>query len=322
MCAKIMVINRFEVCVMTAVKTVKEKANAKINLYLDVLSKRDDGFHDIKTIMHSVAFGDTVTVTAEPAKETTVRLVANGSKYLPTDARNLAVRAAELYLERAAITASVDITLDKRIPIAAGLAGGSSDAAATLRALNKIYGRLFSIRALNSIAAELGSDVVYCLYGKTALCEGRGEILTKINNFPELYVVIAVANEHVSTPAAYKKLDELFSNFDGSVPTGGDAAFVRVMDSLNLGKIDPDGLFNVFEKAVLPECPGAARAKERLLSLGARAAMMSGSGPSVFGLFSSFEEARSACGIMRHEKYKAYYARSVRAFSPSNNGNR
>ncbi len=294
--------------------TVKEKANAKINLYLDVLSKREDGFHDIKTIMHSVAFGDVITVSADPSFETTIRLSANGSRYLPTDSRNLAYRAAELFLERAAITANVEITLEKRIPIAAGLAGGSSDAAAVLRALNKIYGKLFSIKALNSIAAELGSDVVYCLYGKTALCEGRGEILTKINDFPELYVVIAVANEHVSTPQAYKKLDMLFSDFDGSVPTGGESCYQKLVSSLDAGTLDVSGLFNVFEKAVLPDCKGAYRAKARMLALGARAAMMSGSGPSVFGLFSSFEDARSACGILRKEKFKAYYARSVKSF--------
>ena len=295
--------------------TVKERANAKINLYLDVLAKREDGFHDIKTIMHSVAFGDMLTVSAESAPETTIHLSTDGSKYLPTDSRNLAYRAAELFLERAAITANVEILLEKRIPIAAGLAGGSSDAAAVLRALNKIYGKLFSIKALNLIAAELGSDVVYCLYGKTALCEGRGEILTKINDFPELYVVIAVANEHVSTPQAYKKLDMIFSDFDGSMPTGGESCYQMLMDSINSGEINPKGLFNIFEKAVLPECKGAARAKARMLSLGAMAAMMSGSGPSVFGLFSSFEEARSACGILRKEKYKAYYARSVKPFN-------
>ena len=292
--------------------TVKEKANAKINLYLDVLSKREDGFHDIKTVMHSVAFGDRITVSAEPAQETTIRLYSNGSRYLPTDSRNLAYRAAELYLSHAAITASVEITLEKRIPIAAGLAGGSSDAAAVLRALNKIYNRLFSIKAMNSLAAELGSDVVYCLYGKTALCEGRGELITKIHNFPELYVVIAVANEHVSTPSAYKRLDELFSDFDGNINTGGEEHFEELMKSIEDGEVSPDGLFNVFERAVLPECKGAALIKSRLIELGAKASMMSGSGPSVFGIFSTYDEARSACAVLRQERFKAYYAKSVR----------
>ena len=292
--------------------TVKENANAKINLYLDVLSKREDGFHDIKTVMHSVAFGDRITVSAEPSEQLSIRLLANGSRFLPTDSRNLAYRAAELFFTRAAITASVEITLEKRIPIAAGLAGGSSDAAAVLRALNKIYGKLFSIKAMNAMAAELGSDVVYCLYGKTALCEGRGEVITKLHKFPELFVVIAVANEHVSTPSAYKRLDELYSDFDGSVVTGGEAHFSRLMDSVKRGCIDGAGLFNVFESAVLPECKGASLIKERLVALGAQAAMMSGSGPSVFGIFSSFDEAKNACAILRREKFKAYYARSVR----------
>ena len=292
--------------------TVKENANAKINLYLDVLSKRDDGFHDIKTVMHTVAFGDRITVTSEPASETSIHLFSNGSRYLPTDSRNLAYRAAEMFLAKAAINANVEIVLDKRIPIAAGLAGGSSDAAAVLRALNKIYGKLFSIKALNAIAAELGSDVVYCLYGKTALCEGRGERITKLYNFPELFVVIAVANEHVSTPAAYKQLDALFSDFDGSIPTGGEEHFSILMNSVKNGNLDNGGLFNVFEQAVLPECKGASAIKSRLVELGARAAIMSGSGPSVFGLFSNLDEAKSACATLRREKFKAYYARSVK----------
>lgn len=291
--------------------TVKERANAKINLYLDVLAKREDGFHDIKTIMHSVTFGDLLTVSATPAEKTSVHLTSVGARFLVTDSRNLAVRAAELFLERAAISASVEITLEKRIPIAAGLAGGSSDAAAVLRALNKIYGRLFSVKALNSIAAEIGSDVVYCLYGRTALCEGRGELLTKIHSFPVLYVVIAVGNEHVSTPAAYKALDGMFSDFDGSIPTGGEARFGALMASVRQGKFDPSGMFNVFEGAVLPTCPRAVEIKRRLLSLGAVAAMMSGSGPSVFGLFNSYDKAKAACYALRREKYKAYYAKSV-----------
>lgn len=307
-CAKININKNKGRILMT---TIKEKANAKINLYLDVISKREDGFHDVKTIMHSVTFGDILTVSAEPSKNTSVRLTSIGARYLPTDSRNLAVKAAELFLSRASITANVEIKLEKRIPIAAGLAGGSSDAAAVLRALNKIYGKLFSQKVMNSIAAELGSDVVYCMYGKTALCEGRGELLTKIHSFPELYVVIAVANEHVSTPFAYKALDLLYGDFDGSKKTGGEEHYLKLTKSISEGYLDTDGLFNVFEDAVLPSCVGAKQIKERLLELGAKASLMSGSGPSVFGVFSTYDEAKNACYALRREKYKAYYAKSI-----------
>lgn len=291
--------------------TIRERANAKINLYLDVLKKREDGFHDVKTVMHSVTFGDDVTVSVEPSEITEVRMSIKGNKFLPTDARNLAVRAAHLFLERASITAKVTIELTKRIPVAAGLAGGSTDAAAVLRALNKIYGRLFAVSALSEIAAELGSDVVYCLFGKTALCEGKGEKITRIKCKIGYFFVIAIANEHVSTPAAYKALDALYSDFDGSVKTNGEDHYSRLCSTIRTPFFDTDGLFNVFESAVLPTCPGAARIKERLLALGAKAALMSGSGPSVFGVFESFDEARAACYRLRDEHFKAFYARSV-----------
>lgn len=291
--------------------TVKEYANAKVNLYLDVLSKREDGFHDIKTVMHSVKFGDGLVVSAEPAPETTVRISVNGNKFLPTDSRNIAVRAAYLFLERAKLNASVEITMRKRIPVAAGLAGGSSDAAAVLRALNRIYNKLFSISALNSIAAELGSDVVYCLYGRCALCEGRGEVITKIKTNLSQYVVIAIGNEHMSTPVAYKALDAAYSDFDGTRLTGGDEHYAKLIASLKQNAIADDGIFNVFETAILPMCPIADGIKARLVQLGARAAMMSGSGPAVFGIFDDFDMAKQACFALRNERIKAYYAKFV-----------
>lgn len=292
-------------------KTVKERANAKINLYLDVLSKREDGFHGIKTVMHSVEFGDDITVSVEPSRESAITLSVVGNKFLPTDGRNLAVRAARLFLERAGLTATVNIRMVKRIPVAAGLAGGSSDAAAVLRALNKLYGRLFSHTALNAIAAELGSDIVYCLYGRCALCEGRGEIMTKIRTSLNAYAVIAIANERVSTPVAYRALDELYHDFDGSVASLGEEKYKRLYNSLLENKLDTDSLYNIFEGAVLPTCEGATRARARLLEEGAGAAMMSGSGPSVFGIFDTAQEARRVCFLLRGEGFRAYFAKLV-----------
>lgn len=291
--------------------TIKERANAKINLYLDVIAKREDGFHEIKTVMHSVKFCDELTVTSVPAEKTSVRLNIIGAKFLPTDNRNIAVKAAQLFLERAKLQCEVTITLVKRIPVAAGLAGGSSDAAAVLRALNKIHSKLFSISALSAIAAELGSDVAYCLYGKTALCEGRGEKITRIPADIKKCFVIAIANERVSTPAAYKDLDELYENFSVENKTGGEKCFSLLMDSLPNGNINPESLFNVFEKAVFPKCPGAQAIKKELINLGAKGALMSGSGPSVFGIFDSLDDAKSACYALRKLKFKVYYATSV-----------
>lgn len=291
--------------------TIKERANAKINLYLDVLSKREDGFHEVKTVMHSVRFGDDITVTSVPAEKSLVRLNVTGCRFLPTDSKNIAVKAAYLFLERAKLNCEVTIKLTKRIPVAAGLAGGSSDAAAVLRALNKIHSKLFSVSALSSLAAELGSDVAYCLYGKTALCEGRGEKITKIPAKLNCAFVIALANERVSTPFAYKELDRIYSDFSGEVKTAGEDKYQLLCDSLIRGDIDSAGLFNVFEDAVLPTCSGALSIRAKLIELGAKGAMMSGSGPAVFGIFDTIDEAMKASSVLRGMKYKAYYAYSV-----------
>lgn len=291
--------------------TIKERANAKINLYLDVLSKREDGFHEVKTVMHSVKFCDEVTVTSVPAEKSSVKLIVTGSRYLPTDTKNIAVKAAYLFLERAKLNCEVTIKLIKRIPIAAGLAGGSSDAAAVLRAMNKIHSKLFTVSALSSLASELGSDVAYCLYGKTALCEGRGEKITKMPVTVNAAFVIAIANERVSTPTAYKDLDLLYKDFSGEKKSEGEEKYPLLCESLSRGEINPDGLFNVFEDAVLVACEGARNIKSELIRLGAIGAMMSGSGPSVFGVFKNIDEAKKACFALREKKYKAYYAYSV-----------
>ncbi len=292
-------------------RAVKEKANAKINLYLDVIGKRDDGFHDIKTIMHSISLADEITVMYSPSDVQNIRISIKGNNFLPTDDKNLAYRAAKLYLDTADKNANIDIRLDKHIPIAAGLAGGSSDAAATLRAMNKIFNKMFSEKALFKMAEKLGSDVPYCLYGKTALCEGRGEIITKLPDVLKLNIVVAIANEHVSTPAAYSVLDSMYSSFDGSVETGGEKHFESLMQSLVNGKLCYNSIYNIFESAVLPKRPGANAIKNKLLEFGAQAALMSGSGPSIFGLFEDERTAMKALMCLKNESVNAYFAKSI-----------
>ncbi len=292
-------------------RVVKERANAKINLYLDVISKREDGFHDIKTVMHSVSLFDEVRLTYTPAKETRIRMQIAGNRFLPVDDRNLVVKAVKLFLESAGLSAYIDISLEKKIPVSAGLAGGSSDAAATLRAMNKLFDRMFSEKALYGMAAKLGSDVPYCLYGKTALCEGRGEIITKLPDNLKLNVVIATSNERVSTPVAYGELDALYSSFDGSVKTGGDAHYKNLLDAIENGwKIDFP-LYNIFEVSVLPKCENSLKIKSRLAELGADSILMSGSGPSVYAIFESEEAAVSAKEVLISEGVSAYFAKTV-----------
>ena len=289
----------------------KEKAYAKINLYLDVVAMRPDGFHDIKSVMHTVSLCDEITVKYAPSSKTSIKISVTGNKFLPLDNKNLAYKAAALFLERLSLSADIEISIVKNIPVAAGLAGGSADAAAVLKTMNKVFGRAFSEKALYSIAAELGSDIPFCLYGKTALCEGRGEIMTKLPDGISSVFVIAVGNEHISTPSAYKKLDEIFSSFDGSVNTGGDKYYDKLMEDIKIGKLSENSLFNVFEAAVLPTCPYASKIKEELLRLGASAALMSGSGPSVFGLFDDKQDAQRAASELIKLGFNAFVAESV-----------
>ena len=291
--------------------TVKENAYAKINLFLDVSCIREDGFHNISTVMHSVSLCDEISVTVSPARENFVRLHIENCAFLPVDKRNLAYRAALLFLERYGRCAEVNIRLNKKIPVTAGLAGGSSDAAAVLRAMNRAFKKPFTLSALANMGAELGSDVPYCVIGKTALCEGRGEIMTKIDTATSLHVVVATSDEHVSTPEAYKALDALYSNFDGSVSTGGHEHFEKIKSELKKGIIPTEGLYNVFESAILLMCPGAASIKRELLELGAVYAMMSGSGPSVFGIFENAEKAKTVAESLTAKGYKACYAHTV-----------
>ncbi|MBR2342972.1 MAG: 4-(cytidine 5'-diphospho)-2-C-methyl-D-erythritol kinase [Clostridia bacterium] len=283
---------------------VKEKAPAKINLFLDVVAKRADGFHDIRTVMHSVSLCDEITARVGRGKGGSVRLTLLGNRRLPTDSKNLAALAAERFLHSAGISDNVEITLNKRIPVAAGLAGGSSDAAAVLRALNRLYKRPFTDRRLLALAAELGSDVPYCLVGGTALCEGRGELITRLPSPKSFFAVIATAHERVSTPAAYAELDELFPSFDGANTAELEQLLTAIREGTELS-----GFYNIFEAAVLPACPGAAALRSRLIELGASRSLMSGSGPSVYGIFDTEEAADRSAESLTAEGYTAFATR-------------
>ncbi len=292
-------------------RVVREKANAKINLFLDVTALREDGFHEIKSVMHSVSLSDKITVKYIPSKNVSIKLRICGCKFLPTDEKNLAYRAAQLFLERGAVSGEIQIYMEKRIPIAAGLAGGSADAAAVLRAMNKLFDRLFSEKALFSIGAELGSDVPFCIHRKTALCEGRGEQMSEIYGVPVSHFVIACPKLHISTPSAYKRLDELYSSFDGTVKTGSEDKYERLISSFGQNKIDKNGLFNIFESAVLPLAEESAKIKTIMLEEGADGALMSGSGPSVFGIFSDRYRAERVAKKISQLGFSSHYAHSV-----------
>lgn len=291
--------------------TVKEIAYAKVNLFLDIVKKREDGFHEICTMMHPITLFDEVAVSIEEAKQTQICMRVDGGVHVPTDERNLAFRAAKIYLEYIGKNASVEIRLRKNIPVAAGLAGGSADAAATLRAMNRLFKKALTQKTLLALAATLGSDVPFCLSGISAICEGRGEIMVPFEMHRRLYFVVAVGNEYVSTPKAYGALDALYHDFDGTVPFGSEEALARLSEYLSGKSEHIPELYNIFEAAVLPICPQAQQIRKRMKELSAVAALMSGSGPSVFGIFKCASDASAAQAALAAEGYRAFAAASV-----------
>ncbi len=283
-----------------------EEAFAKINLFLDVTGIRDDGYHTIDGVMQSVSLSDRLTVGWEPCKATEISIVVEGNPDLTTGEDNLACRAARKYLEASGKTGIVKIRLEKRIPVAAGLAGGSTDAAAVLRALNRMMERPLERAELQRIAVSLGADVPFCLWGGTMRTRGIGDQLTPCEAFSGVYFVICCAGEGVSTPWAYREFDRV---------TGGiyDPDFCRenvqkLIDALQ--KKDKkqicEKLYNAFERVIFPYNPKIGELNDLLLSFGAVCAQMSGSGPSVFGVFQDRSVAVSAVARLREEGYRGY----------------
>ena len=291
-------------------KTTIEFAYAKINLTLDVVGKRSDGFHDIESIMHSLSLADELKLSLCKSDDTEISLKIIGNDALPTDGTNLVSKAARLYLESIGESAKLDITLTKNIPSSAGLAGGSSDAAATLRALNRLYGDRLSEQALLLLAASLGSDVPYCFVGGTRLCSGRGEIMTEIKTEAKGVFVVAIGEDSVSTPGAYAELDRIYSDFIEPNLDGG-LCKDEMLTALSRGDISSRALYNIFENAVSPSCPSVGKIKEIMLSHGALGALMSGSGPSVFGLFANMNAAKTAKEKLCESGYRAFTAESL-----------
>ena len=258
-------------------------APAKVNLFLEVLERRADGYHAIRSVMQSLDLGDTITVwAARGARKNEIALRCSDAS-LPCDARNLAYRAAVRYLEAAGISdAAVEIEVEKRIPIAAGLAGGSADAAAVLLLLNQAFGRTMDRDALCRLGAGLGADVPFCICaaenGGAMLAAGIGEVLTAAAGLPEsAWVLLAAFDFPVSTAWAYAELDRV---------RGGAAVRTERAETL----------YNAFEDAVIPHYPVIGEVKRGMLDGGARGALMSGSGATVFGVFEEEAAARAAAG--------------------------
>lgn len=276
-----------------------QRAYAKINIGLDVLRRRADGYHEVKMIMQTVDIYDELVL--ERRKEPGIELRMDNSE-LPSGGDNLICRAADLLFREKKITGGVNISLTKRIPIAAGMAGGSADAAAALRGVNELFDLGYSLTELQALGVGLGADIPYCLAGGTMLSEGIGEILTPLPAPPAAHLVIAKPDINVSTAFVYGNLhaDSLawHPDIDGMIAA--------------LQKGDLDGitgrLGNVLETVTVKAHPVIEQIKELLRKQGAENALMSGSGPTVFGIFKEKETAaRAAEAVERGQLAKQIF---------------
>ena len=263
------------------------QAFAKLNLTLDILGKREDGYHDLRMVMQSITLADTLTLEENQGEG--LRVSAN-LRFLPTGEKNLAAAAALRFWEALGREPEdLDIRIEKRIPVCAGMAGGSSDAAAVLRALNQRVGEPFSPKELARLGERVGSDVPYCVLGGTALAEGRGEVLTPLAPLPRCWVVACKPDFPISTPELFAQADRV--KLRRRPDTAG---LVAALEAGDLGGV-ARRMYNVFED-VLPArlYTRVAEIKNDLIQCGALGANMSGSGPTAFGLFDRPEAAQEA----------------------------
>ncbi|WP_112179119.1 MULTISPECIES: 4-(cytidine 5'-diphospho)-2-C-methyl-D-erythritol kinase [Paraliobacillus] len=253
---------------------VLEKAPAKINLSLDVLHKRPDNYHEIEMVMTTVDLADRIELTSI---DTDKIVMGSESRFIPNDERNLAYRAAKLIKDKYHINKGVHITVEKFIPVASGLAGGSSDAAATLRGLNRLWSLNIPTAELAEIGSEIGSDVSFCVYNSTAVVRGRGEKITELPSPPTCWVVLAKPMIGVSTPSIYQhlELDNIkHPDTEGMIDAIKSNDYIKMTNKLG----------NVLEGVTLPLYPEVQQIKNKMISSGADAVLMSGSGPTMFSL--------------------------------------
>ena len=265
-----------------------ETAPAKINLTLDTLFKREDGYHEVSMVMTTVDLNDQLSFEKRADNKI---IIETENQYLPNDKKNLAYQAAALMMETYGIRTGVNIFIDKNIPIAAGLAGGSSDAAATFRGMNALYGLGRPLEELADLSAQLGSDIPFCVYGRTALCTGRGEKISLLPKPTNAWVILAKPSIGVSTKTIYSHLD----------PGRHEPASGKVVEAALAG--DYDGVIhhmkNDLEEVTVEHYPEVAKLIDNMEASGADKAMMSGSGPTVVGLVQKERQAIHVYNSMR-----------------------
>jgi 4-diphosphocytidyl-2-C-methyl-D-erythritol kinase len=282
--------------------TIFEKAPAKINLVLDVLHKRSDGYHEVEMVMTMVDLADRIEMRELPGDTI---IISSQAGYIPLDEKNLAFQAARLIKEQYGVSKGVYIHLDKKIPVAAGLAGGSSDAAATLRGLNRLWGLGIAQQDLQKLGGELGSDVPFCIAGGTAIARGRGELLEPLPSPPPCWVILAKPPINVSTADVYGKLNAAVISRHPSVEKMREA-----IASDDFGAVCSK-LGNVLEDVTMALHPEVRQIKECMVRFGADGALMSGSGPTVFGIVRRKSKAVRIYNALRGFCKDVYAVRSL-----------
>ena len=273
--------------------TITEKAYAKLNISLDVSKAREDGYHDMVMVMQTVSLCDELSITLD---QTGVVRAEADLRYIPRDDRNLAVKAAKLYFAKTGRegTGAV-IRMKKRIPVGAGMAGGSSDAAAVIRALSRNFGQELKKDEMMALAEQTGSDVAFCVLGGTALAEGRGEILTPLRDMPDCTIVICKPDYSISTPELFRAIDREKLRVHPDT-----AGILEAIQEGNLAQICRR-MYNVFEDVPDRRMKIIGGIKTRLINKGAEGAVMTGTGSAVFGIFTDENTAKKACSAMAKE---------------------
>ncbi|MDW8800630.1 4-(cytidine 5'-diphospho)-2-C-methyl-D-erythritol kinase [Clostridium sp. A1-XYC3] len=277
------------------------KAYGKINLSLDVISRREDGYHNLRMIMQNIELHDVISVmkTTDKIKLTCSR------KELPIDKKNLAYRAAELFIDNYNVRGGVEIHIEKNIPMAAGLAGGSTDAAAVLRAMRSLYRPEIEDAELMELGLSIGADVPYCIVGGTALCEGIGEKVTKLKSFKNHILVLVKPSFGVSTKEVYEslKVDNIAEHPDTEF-------LIRSVENNDLASISSN-MKNVLEEVTLKKHTVLKEIKEEAVKMGALGSLMSGSGPTVFAFFDDMLKAQMYYDRMKKSYEEVFITRTI-----------
>jgi len=278
------------------------RAYAKINISLDVVGKRENGYHNLKSVMQSVSLHDRIYINTDFSG---IRIKTN-LPYLPCDERNIVYKAAQLFFSEAAISPAADIYISKKTPMGAGLGGGSADAASALLGLNKMFSYPLTSQKLEEIGLSCGADVVFCMRGGTQLAEGVGEILTPLPPLPECYITIIKPSLSISTKTVFQGFN--LSECDYHPDTEG------IISAIENGDIHAMSVraYNVLEKAVLPKYKNLDLYKRDLLAYGALGSCMSGSGSAIFGIFDDEKKAKKTASYFK-KAYKtfAFVAKTV-----------